>query len=103
VIGKVTRGKDVGGLLRYLYGPGRSNEHIRPHLVAAWRGDDGLWLAELEPAMVGSRHDVGPLAARMSLPMQLRPGAIDRPLWQCSMRTAPGDRRLTDAEWATVA
>ncbi len=103
MIGKVTRGKDVDGLLRYLYGPGRSNEHTRPHLVASWRGDDGPSRADLEPILAGARHDVGPLAGRMSLPIQLRPGAIDRPLWQCSMRTAPGDRRLTDAEWATVA
>jgi hypothetical protein len=36
VIGKVTRGADPGGLLRYLYGPGRSNEHADPHLVAGF-------------------------------------------------------------------
>ena len=26
---------DVGGLLRYLYGPGRANEHTDPHVVVA--------------------------------------------------------------------
>ncbi len=36
MIGRVYRGGDVGGLLRYLYGPGRHNEHENPHLVAAW-------------------------------------------------------------------
>lgn len=36
VIGRVYRGGGVGGLLRYLYGPGRHNEHENPHLVAAW-------------------------------------------------------------------
>ena len=44
MIGKVVRGNHAGGLLRYLYGPGRANEHIDPHLVAGF-GDP----AELEP------------------------------------------------------
>ena len=102
MIGKVTRGRDLGGLLRYLFGPGRANEHTRPHLVASWRGDHPEALADLEPARDDGRVDVAPLAARMSLPLQLHPDA-DRPVWQCSMRTAPGDRRLSDAEWAGVA
>ncbi|QQQ74788.1 hypothetical protein IOD16_27125 [Saccharothrix sp. 6-C] len=34
-------GKDTYGLLRYLFGPGKSNEHTDPHLVAAW---DPEWL-----------------------------------------------------------
>jgi hypothetical protein len=103
VIGKVTRGKSIGGLLRYLYGPGIANEHTDPHLVASWLGDDGVVLDALEPALDDGRHDVRPLSDRLALALQLRPGAIDRPVWQCSMRVAEGDRTLTDAEWATVA
>ncbi len=102
MIGKVTRGRDLGGLLRYLYGPGRANEHTRPHLVASWRGDDVPSLADLEPACRAGRPDVADLTARLLLPVQLHPDA-DRPVWQCSMRTAPGDRTLTDAEWASIA
>ncbi len=30
MIGKVTKGTEVGGLLRYLYGPCRANEHVDP-------------------------------------------------------------------------
>ncbi len=30
------RGTNVGGLLRYLFGPGRREEHTDPHIVAAW-------------------------------------------------------------------
>ncbi|MGX7823559.1 relaxase/mobilization nuclease domain-containing protein [Actinokineospora sp. 24-640] len=30
------RGSDTKGLLRYLFGPGRANEHTDPHVVAAW-------------------------------------------------------------------
>lgn len=35
------RGSDTHGLLRYLFGKGKANEHTNPHLVAAW---DPEWL-----------------------------------------------------------
>ncbi|MGB3442228.1 MAG: hypothetical protein WBA97_26065 [Actinophytocola sp.] len=35
------RGRDTHGLLRYLFGKGKANEHTSPHLVAAW---DPEWL-----------------------------------------------------------
>ena len=37
----------MGGLLRYLYGPGKREEHTNPHLVAAWDGAGPL--STLEP------------------------------------------------------
>ena len=46
MIGKVLRGSRVGGLLHYLYGPGRSNEHQDPHLVGSWDDNPDL----LEPS-----------------------------------------------------
>lgn len=35
-------GADTYGLLRYLFGPGKQNEHTNPHLVASW---DPEWLS----------------------------------------------------------
>lgn len=35
VAGRVKRGSNTLGLLRYLFGKGRSNEHRDPHVVAA--------------------------------------------------------------------
>jgi len=35
VIPNITRGGNMADLLRYLYGPGKANEHTRPHLVAS--------------------------------------------------------------------
>ncbi len=35
VVHVAPRGKDAAGLLRYLYGPGKTNEHTNQHLVAA--------------------------------------------------------------------
>jgi hypothetical protein len=40
------RGEDVAGLIYYLYGPGRHEEHTDPHIVTGWRHP-----AELEPPL----------------------------------------------------
>jgi len=97
VIGKVVRGNDVGGLLRYLYGPGRANEHTNPHVVAAW--DEGV-IADCAP---GRDPRLKRLTALLEQPL----AALDRrpspSVWHCPLRTAPGDRKLSDAEWADVA
>src|SRR6266851_1002715 len=100
VIGKVIRGSNARGLLRYLYGPGKANEHTDPHLVAAF-GDP----RELEPDLRsdGSR-DLRRLGGLLSQPLALDPlGACGKPVWHCSVRAAPGDRMLSDEEWGQVA
>jgi hypothetical protein len=38
VIPNIVRGVRVGGLIRYLYGPGKREEHTNPLLIAAWDG-----------------------------------------------------------------
>jgi hypothetical protein len=100
VIGKVIRGTDAGRLLYYLYGPGKANEHAGPHLVAGF-GDPG----ELEPEHRpdGSR-DFRRLTGLLAQPLAALAGpGYDKPVWHCSVRAAPGDRILSDAEWAQVA
>ena len=100
MIGKVVRGSNVGGLLRYLYGPGQANEHTDPHLVAGF-GDP----QELEPdrRADGSR-DLRRLTELLLQPLALDPfGGPEKPVWHCSVRAAPGDRVLSDAEWGQVA
>jgi hypothetical protein len=100
VIGKVIRGTDVRRLLYYLYGPGRVNEHADPHLVAGF-GDP----AELEPERrPGGTADVRRLAGLLNQPLAalIGPG-YGRPVWHCALRAAPGDRELSDQEWAQVA
>jgi hypothetical protein len=100
VIGKVMRGRKVGGLLRYLFGPGKANEHVDPHLVASWDDDP----AGLEPPLhANGRRDVRPLAQLLEQPVAAAVRPPERPVWHCAVRTAPSDRRLTDAEWRDVA
>ena len=100
MIGKVLRGTDARRLLYYLYGPGKANEHTDPHLVAGF-GDP----AELEPERrPGGSPDVRRLAGLLAQPLAALAGpGYDKPVWHCSVRAAPGDRMLSDAEWAQVA
>ena len=104
MIGRVYRGERVAGLVRYLYGPGRHNEHVDAHLVAAWDAWTPAELAAMEPP-VGERGaaDYRPLIASLELALALREGGERLPGWHCPLRVAPGDRRLTDAEWGEVA
>ncbi len=100
VIGKVLRGTNVTRLIRYLYGPGRREEHTDPHIVAGWREP-----AELEPPRRadGSR-DFRRLTGLLRQPhAALGDNGLARPVWHCPVRTAPGDKMLSDAEWAQIA
>jgi len=100
VIGKVIRGTDAGRLLYYLYGPGKANKHTDPHLVAGFSDP-----YELEPARRrdGSR-DLRRLARLLAQPLAALAGpGYDKPVWHCAVRAAPGDRLLSDADWAQVA
>ncbi|GGU53684.1 relaxase/mobilization nuclease domain-containing protein [Streptomyces lavendofoliae] len=98
----VSTGSDTRGLIAYLFGPGRRDEHTDAHIVAAWdmagAPDPGR-----DPAATYSQ-----LAKRLDHHVDLRTRELGgrkppRHVWHCPVRTAPGDRYLTDAEWAEVA
>ncbi|MFB7406459.1 relaxase/mobilization nuclease domain-containing protein [Streptomyces sp. NPDC056202] len=92
------QGRNTVRLLAYLYGPGRREEHTDPHLVASF---DGL---APDPGRNPSTT-LADLAQLLDEPLHLldedaRPTTH---VWHTSVRAAPGDRTLTDAEWADVA
>lgn len=98
----VVRGKRVGGLLRYLYGPGKREEHINPHLVAAWDGAGPL--RGLEPSVEPSgKRDFRRLVDLLEQPVRNARNPPRKPVWHCSVRTHPTDRWLSDAQWAHIA
>ncbi|MEW2620925.1 relaxase/mobilization nuclease domain-containing protein [Streptomyces sp. NPDC048106] len=86
------------GLLSYLYGPGKHEEHTDPHLVASFDGmspdpgrDPNSTLKDLQqlldqPVMALAKH--------------ARPA---KHVWHTSVRADPGDRVLSDEEWAGIA
>jgi hypothetical protein len=89
MIGKVHRGTNASGLLRYLYGPGLVNEHSEPHLVA------GFWdPAELEPERrPNGSPDLRRLAGLLAPPVAaLACQSCEKSVWHCSVRAAPEDR-----------
>ncbi|EGJ77914.1 putative relaxase/mobilization nuclease family protein [Streptomyces sp. Tu6071] len=93
----ITRGSRIHGLLAYLYGPGRHNEHTDPHLVGSWDGfapDPGC-----NPNAT-LKHLANTLDLR---PSQLGDALHKRHVWHCSVRAAPEDRELTDKEWDMIA
>lgn len=95
----ISLGGRTYGLLAYLYGPGRRDEHLDPHLVASWQPelapDPGR-----DPAATLKQ-----LQERLDLPVQAVPEhrRPKRHVWHCPVRADPGDRHLTDTEWAEVA
>jgi hypothetical protein len=96
------RGTRVGGLLRYLYGPGKREEHIDPHLVAAWDGAGVL--ADLEPTITPSRQrDFRHLTELLEIPVRAGHNPPRKYVWHCSLRGHPTDRNLTDEQWRHIA
>lgn len=101
MIGKICpRGEDLAGLIRYLYGPGRREEHTDPHIIAGYRDPRGL-----EPGLrPGGGRDFRHLVSKMRMPYAVAGDkALAQPVWHCSMRAAPEDRLLSDQEWAQIA
>jgi hypothetical protein len=100
LIGKVLRGTRVAGLIWYLYGPGRREEHADPHLVAGWRDP-----AELEPALrADGTRDFRRINGLLNQPLAaLARSGFDKPVWHCVARAAAGDPLLSDAQWTRVA
>ena len=98
----IERGKRIGGLLRYLYGPGKREEHVNPHLVAAWDGAGPLH--RLEPSIGPSgKRDFRRLVGLLEQPVRNGRNPPPEPVWHCSVRTHPSDRWLSDEQWAHIA
>lgn len=95
----ITRGDRMGGLMTYLVGPGRANEHTEPHLVAgdaamtAWHDD-----AELgrESALSIARHLDRP---RIAYDVEIKGGHV----WHCSLSLRAEEGLQTDEKWNAVA
>lgn len=95
----VVRGTRMAGLMVYLVGPGRENEHTEPHLVAgdaammAWHDD-----AELgrDSALAIARHLDRPHNA---YEVEVKGGHV----WHCSLSLRAEEGSLTDDQWNAVA
>jgi hypothetical protein len=99
VFAKIGRGDRMAGLLAYLVGSGRANEHTEPHLVAgdpamlAWHDD-----AELshESGQRIARHLDRP---RSAFGVEVPGGHV----WHCSLSLRAEEGQLTDQRWQEIA
>ena len=107
----------MGGLLAYLSGPGRSNEHTEQHLVAGavavmtMYGTDTLdraAAAEIAASVDAPRRELGVEVTRLLT--HVDPGSgetirsrVDGSVWHCSLSLAAEEGQLTDDRWAAIA
>ncbi len=94
-------GANTRGLLAYLYGPGRHDEHLDPHIVAGF-----AMLGMPDPGR-DENATLTALARHLDAPVDLRNSEFGKPVtdhvWHCPVRAAPEDRYLSDAEWGEIA
>ncbi|GHB20408.1 relaxase/mobilization nuclease domain-containing protein [Streptomyces chryseus] len=94
-------GSNTRGLLAYLYGPGRHDEHLDPHLVAAF-----AMLGMPDPGR-DENATLTELGHHLDEPVRLRNSEFGKPVtehvWHCPVRAAPEDRNLSDTEWGEIA
>ncbi|MGI8412388.1 MAG: relaxase/mobilization nuclease domain-containing protein [Solirubrobacteraceae bacterium] len=113
MIPNITRGGRMGGLLVYLAGPGRGNEHSEPHLVA---GDPGVmaWHADEELSRAAALRIAGVLdhprrafGTRVSVPVKDREGhhrgVKDAHVWHCSLSLHADEGQISEERWAQIA
>ena len=89
----------MSGLMMYLVGPGKTNEHTEPHLVAgdpamlAWHDDAEL---DREAALGIARHLERP---RSAYGVNVNGGHV----WHCSLSIRAEEGLLTDEKWQDIA
>lgn len=121
----VVRGDRMAGLMVYLAGPGRHNEHDEPHLVA---GDDALmtWYRDVEldrgAALAIARHldrprkvfgtevttgvyekkQTGRDADGNPTYGRVRTGTKPAHVWHCSLSLRADEGQLSDEQWSQI-
>ena len=118
VIVKITHGDRFGGLMVYLAGPGREDEHTDQRVLAgdpalvAWYGgehlgrDTALALArDLDADRVRTGTEVVSRRRRWDSERgdYVDAGQGQAHVWQCSLSLHPDEPALSDEQWAAIA
>jgi len=90
-------GGRVRGLVEYLFGPGRTDEHTDPHVIAAY-----------DPILVGDRGDTAlgrkMLASELDFSRaQLRPEVKEKFVWHGVVSVDTDDGHLSAEQWSDIA
>ena len=100
MIRRVFKGRSPYGLVKYLYGEGRRNEHTDAHLIASWDGNP----TKLEPRLdhYRNQHEVSDLVRRLEQPVKACDRLPEKWVYHLVLRNDETDRRLSDGEWGEV-
>lgn len=119
MIPNVVRGNRMVGLMSYLVGPGRANEHTHPMLVA---GDDRV-MFQFEAGAELSAHDAFEIGyildqprkahgTKVTVPVKVwdeemqekvKVGDREAHVWHCSLSLRDDDRKVSAQEWGQIA
>lgn len=118
MIPNVRKGGDMYGLINYLQGEGRANEHENPHVVAgddfltAWYATEGLEKAsvkEITDYLEEPRRLFGTKVTTQVSEQDPETGAKrvtgykDAHVWHCSLSLSVEEGNLGDERWQTIA
>lgn len=118
MIPNVVKGSDMRGLIRYLAGEGRENEHTNPHVIGGdshlvhWHGAEQLNAAAAgeisdyleEPRKVfGTQMQTQVKALDPETGDKVVMGYRDQNVWHCSLSVPVDERTLSDDEWSNIA
>src|SRR5699024_4956884 len=115
----IVRGGRMTGLMAYLAGPGRANEHTNPMIVA---GDDRVTFA-VEPGTVLSHDDAMTIGAILDQPRKVygteiyaatktwdadkesyvQTGTKQAHVWHCSLSLRAEEGELSAEQWKAIA
>jgi hypothetical protein len=98
MIAKDTQGASGRALIRYLFGPGKGNEHTDQRVITSgivMGVEEGRSLSSAEIAELGAALDAANEIYRSN--------PAGGHIWHLSLSLPAGDRQLTDDEWAEIA
>ena len=120
MIPNIVSGGDTGGLMRYLVGPGRANEHENPHVIAGSRDIMRKWgdwetisvsqADELATRLDAYMHETGTFPTGKARRFNPATGAVEwngeieaTHVWHCSLSLSPEEAALGDEVWGRIA
>lgn len=120
MIPNIVTGGDTGGLMRYLVGPGRANEHENPHVIAGSRDIVRKWgewetisvsqADELATRLDAYMHETGTFPTGKARRFNPATGAVEwngeieaTHVWHCSLSLSPEEAALRDEVWGRIA
>ena len=120
MIPNIVTGGDTGGLMRYLVGPGRANEHENPHVIAgsrdivrkwgAWETISVSQASEIATRLDAYMHETGTFPTGKARRFNPATGAVEwngeieaNHVWHCSLSLSPEEAALGDEGWGRIA